>query len=581
MDRALRALRPALLRAGPAALVPLVVQVVLIGSVALGLLFLVLPAFGYLPALGRREFDLAPLRAVLAYPGLGSAIASTALSGVLSTLVALLLALGLIAVLDPLGLGERQGGRWLRRAMLALIAAPHIAVAIGLAFLLTPSGWLLRAVAQVVAIDRPPDYLLVNDRAGLVLALALTIKETPFILAVAFGALHRLDGAAQLRVCRTLGYGAATAWVKIILPQLYRLIRLPVFAVLAYGLSVADMAIVLGPGLPPTLPVLILRLVADPDLANRLTAAGAGLLQIALVLTAFLAWRGAESLAAKLIHAGVTQGRRDLPAALAMIVRLLILAAGAIVLLLGLTAIAGIAVWSIAEVWRFPDLLPARLSFETWGRVLAGLERPLLTSLGLAFAASGIAVAAAIACLELEDRIGSAAGRRGQWILFLPLFAPEMGFLFGLQIAAGGLGLTGTVAAVLWFQLLFVFPYVFLSLSDPWRALDARYARTARCLGAGRWRVLLCVKAPLLKAPLALSLAVGLAVSLTLYLPTVLAGAGRITTLATETVALYGGGDRRVLGVYAVVQAGLAAAIFGAAVLAGRKRRFHRAGTQP
>jgi len=581
MDRGLLPLRPTqrrwpILGAGPLALVPLAIQAILVGSVCLGLLFLILPALGYLPALGKSAFDFAPLRAALAYPGLIAAMIATLISGVLATVVALLLALGLIAVLDPLGLGDRGGGRWLRRSMLALIATPHIAIAIGLAFLLSPSGWLIRIAAQFLAIDQAPDYLLVNDRHGLALALALAIKETPFILAVALSALRRIDAEPQLRLCRSLGYSASAAWPKIVLPQLYRLIRMPVFAVLAYGLSVADMAIILGPSLPPTLPVLILRLIADPDLASRLTASGAGLLQIGLVLAAFLLWRGAEGLCAWAAHRAVTRGRRDLPTSLRWIARLLILAAGVGVLVLGLASIAGVAVWSITEVWRFPEALPARFSLATWIRVFGGLADPLWNSLALAFATSGIAMVAAVACLELEDRLGAVAARRSQWILFLPLFAPEMGFLFGLQIAASAGGLTGTVGAMLWFHLLFVFPYVFLTLSEPWRALDGRYARAARCLGAGRWRVLLRVKAPLLRAPLALSLAVGLTVSLVLYLPTVLAGAGRITTLATETVALYGSGDRRVLGVYALLQTMLAAAIFGAAILAGRPRLFGR-----
>ena len=106
-----------LLRAGPAALVPLAVQAAVIGSVGLGLLFLLLPGVGYLPALGRRSIDLAPLQAALLYPGLRAAAATTLLSGLLSTMVALLLAIGLIAVLDPLGRGDRKGGRWLRRRL--------------------------------------------------------------------------------------------------------------------------------------------------------------------------------------------------------------------------------------------------------------------------------------------------------------------------------------------------------------------------------------------------------------------------------------------------------------------------------
>lgn len=575
MDRTLRPLKTSsLLRAGPAALVPLAVQAAVIGSVGLGLLFLLLPGVGYLPALGRRSIDLAPLQAALLYPGLRAAAATTLLSGLLSTMVALLLAIGLIAVLDPLGRGDRKGGRWLRRAMLALIASPHIAVAVGLAFLVAPSGWLLRIAASILSIDRPPDYLLVNDRAGLALALVLVIKETPFVLAVCLSALHRLDALSHLRICRSLGYGDAVAWPKIILPQLYRLIRLPVLAVLAYGLSVVDLSIVLGPSLPPTLPVLILRLMADPDLANRLTAAGAGLLQIGLVALAFLLWWCMEQLFTRLIHRSVLRGRRDVPAWLKNALRWAILAAGGVILFLGLASIIGMAVWSFAAVWRFPDPLPGDVSLEAWRRAAGALAEPLRNSLDLALAAAAIAVAAAVACLELEDRIGTATGRRGEWILFLPLFAPEMGFLFGLDVAASGVGMTGSFAAVLWFHLLFVFPYVFLSLGEPWRALDSRYARTARCLGAGSWRVLLSVKAPLLRAPLALGIAVGLSVSLSLYLPTVLAGTGRITTVATETVTLYGGGDRRVLGVYTVLQTVLTALIFTTAVLAGRPRRF-------
>jgi putative thiamine transport system permease protein len=461
--------------------------------------------------------------------------------------------------------------------MLALIAAPHIAVAVGLAFLLAPSGWLIRMLAPILGIDRPPDYLLVNDPYGLALALVLVVKETPFILAVALSALHRLDADSQLRICRSLGYSDAVAWPKIILPQLYRLIRLPVFAVLAYGLSVVDLSIILGPSLPPTLPVLILRLMADPDLANRLTAAGAGLLQIGLVLVSFLLWWCLEQACNRLIHRSVLRGRRAVPLRLRSAMRRVILAAAGATLFLGLASIVGMAVWSFAEVWRFPDPLPSLVSLAAWERALGTLSEPLWNSLGLALAAAAIAIAAAVACLEFENRIGAASGRRGEWILFLPLLAPEMGFLFGLDVTASRIGAVGSAGAVLWFHLLFVFPYVFLSLGEPWRALDTRYARTARCLGAGPWRVLLCVKAPLLRAPLALGTAVGLSVSLSLYLPTVLAGAGRITTLATETVTLYGGGDRRVLGVYAVLQTLLTAAIFTTAVLAGRPRRFRGA----
>lgn len=58
-------------------------------------------------------------------------------------------------------------------------------------------------------------------------------------------------------------------------------------------------------------------------------------------------------------------------------------------------------------------------------------------------------------------------------------------------------------------------------------------------------------------APLLTAFAVGLAVSIGQYLPTQFLGAGRVSTVTTETVALASGGNRRLIGVWALVQAGL------------------------
>ena len=91
-----------------------------------------------------------------------------------------------------------------------------------------------------------------------------------------FAALGQVRADDQLRMARSLGYGPVQAWLKVVLPQVYPQIRLPVYAVLAYSLSVVDMAIVLGPTTPPPLAPLVLRWFNDPDLAMRfLAAAGA------------------------------------------------------------------------------------------------------------------------------------------------------------------------------------------------------------------------------------------------------------------------------------------------------------------
>jgi putative thiamine transport system permease protein len=65
---------------------------------------------------------------------------------------------------------------------------------------------------------------------------------------------------------------------------------------------------------------------------------------------------------------------------------------------------------------------------------------------------------------------------------------------------------------------------------------------------------LLRIRLPMLTRAILTAAAVGFSVSVGQYLPTVLIGAGRLTTVTTEAVALAAGGNRRVIGVYAFMQ---------------------------
>jgi putative thiamine transport system permease protein len=124
----------------------------------------------------------------------------------------------------------------------------------------------------------------------------------------------------------------------------------------------------------------------------------------------------------------------------------------------------------------------------------------------------------------------------------------------------------GAFISVLIVHLTFVLPYVYLSLAGPWRALDCRYGLAAQALGANRARVFLMVRVPMLLRAIATALALGFAVSVAQYLPTLLVGAGRIASVTTEAVSLSAGQDRRVIGAVALVQAALPAIAFALAL---------------
>lgn len=530
-----------------------------LAPIGAGLIGTWLPAVGIFPALGGNEFSLAGWRELFAYPGLGSALRLTLTSGLLSTFLSLVLVVGFIA-----SCSEYRSFQALRRLIAPLLAVPHVAVAIGLAFLIAPSGWMVRLFSPwATGWTTPPDIASVQDPYGLALTLGLVIKEMPFLFLMTLAALHQTHADRRLAIARSLGYGPVTAWIKVVLPAIYPQIRLPIYAVLAFSLSVVDMALILAPTTPPPLAVLVLRWFNDPDLSMRFVAAACASLQFGIVAAAIGGWRLLEIIIARLARSWLIDGRRGGGGrALAPIFGV----AASAICGFGVLSILGMAIWSFARRWRYPDVLPSAVSLESWMRQGSSILNAGLNTLTIGLAAAAIATTLVIACLENERRQRVASNGRGIWLLYAPLLVPQIGFLFGTQVLAVHLNLDGTWWALVWTHLLFVLPYVFLSLSDSYRNLDERYVRSALCLGASPTRVFWRVKLPMLLRPILYAMAIGFAVSVAQYLPTLFAGGGRYVTLTTEAVSLAAGANRRVAGVFALLQALLPMIAFGLAI---------------
>ncbi len=557
-----------LLRAAPALAILL-----LAGPVVFGLAGTALPAFGYLPALGGAGFSLDPWRELLATPGLWRSATLSLWTGLASTA----LALGIVVLITAVF----QGGRFFRlvqRLLSPLLAVPHAAAAFGLAFLVAPSGWIARGLSPwATGWETPPDALIVGDPYGLSLIAGLVAKEAPFLMLMTLAALRQPEADRARVVALSLGYGRVAAFAKAALPRIYAQIRLPVYAVLAYSVGAVEVAIILGPTTPAPLAVRLTAWMRDPDLDVWFRAAAGAMLMLAVALVALGLWRAGEVACARggrrWAEAGGRGGRDGLWRLLAGMAAVLATAP----VLLGL---ASLAVWSVAGLWPFPAALPDSLTLRVWGQAAPTLAETLGASLALG--AGSVALALALTLATLED--GRRRRRAGAllWLLYLPLLVPQVAFLFGLQGLAVAVGADGSLPGVMAAHLVFVLPYVFLSLAEPFDRLDPRYGATAAALGAGENRVFWTVRLPLLLAPALTAAAVGFAVSIGLYLPTLLIGGGRVATLTTEAVSLAAGGDRRLIGVFGLLQTLAPAAGFALALaipaLVFRNRRALRGG---
>ncbi len=546
-------------------LLPSITLALFLAPVGAGLLGTWLPAFGWLPSLGGHSATLAPWRALLGAPELPGAVRLTLTTGMLASAASFLVTIGFCAAAH----GTRAFHA-VERVLASILALPHAAVALGLAFLIAPSGWLARLLSPwATGWLAPPALATVQDPWGMALTLGLVAKEVPYLLLMTIAASAQVEAKESLAIARSLGYGPTTAWLKGVLPRVYPQIRMPIYAVLAYSLSVVDMALILAPATPPPLAPLLLRWFAAPDLDQRFTAAAGATFQFLLVAGAIAGWRLLEEVAARAGRRWIAAGQRgnggNVPRALvtAGMIILLVLAAG---------SLAANAIWSLADRWRFPAALPTVWTLTNWQRHAGDLGGLVLTTATVGIAATSCALVLALGCLENEKRHALRFSNRGLWLIYTPLLVPQVSFLFGLQVLLVSIHLDGTWVGLVWSHLLFVLPYVFLSLADPYRSLDDRYARSALCLGAAPNRVFWQVKLPMLRQPVLVALAVGFAVSAAQYLPTLFAGAGRFGTLTTEAVNLAAGADRRVIGVYALAQALLPLLPFAFAV----RRRARR-----
>lgn len=530
-------------------LLPFLLSGLMLLPVTVGLGLTLLPAFGYLPALGGDSLTLRHFSTLLAAPGLVHAVLVSLLTGIVAPLLALSITFCFLAF----AAGTRLE-RWVQRLLAPLLAIPHAAAAFGFAFLIAPSGLLMRWVSPwLTGLSSPPDLLLVNDYWGLSLLGGLVSKEIPFLLLMSLAVLPQLDVQRRVNLARSLGYRPAVAWLKTVAPGLYPLVRLPVYAVITFASASVDVALILGPNVPYTLSVMVLQWFNDPDLSYRFVAAAGALLQLLVTLAALLLWRGGELCCVRLASPLLSNGERRRgelcirSCGQGGVVLAVLAACGGLLALL-LNAFGGL--------WRFPASLPGSWSMRSWERAFAELALPLGNTLLIGLLVTVLAIVLVIAVLESEQR-SRVPLPAAMLLLYVPLLVPQVAFLFGLTVAAEFVRWRPDIGLVMLAHLLFVLPYVYLSLSTTYRRLDPRWSQLGATLGASPWRIFWRLRLPLLLAPCLTAAAVGLAVSVGQYLATLLSGAGRVPTLTTEAVALAAGGNRSIIAVWALLQAAL------------------------
>ncbi len=504
---------------------------------------------------------------LLSTPGIATSAITSLVSGLLTPAISLAIVFLFLAATQ----GNRIGNA-IAKLSAPVLAIPHAAAAFALTLLLAPSGVASRVIASLLGWDLPPDYLFINDPNGLALILGLVLKEAPFLLLISLAALPSLGAPRRVALARTLGYKPTTAWLLTVAPVLYPLVRLPLFAVIVFASSAVDVALILGPSLPPTLSVRLLEWFVAPEIESRQLASAAALLQLVVSLSALGIWllfervvarafaplaaRGASRLSARRVTydtALTALGNALLPLSLAFI----------------LIGIGALMLTSVGTEWRYPALVPTVWSTQQWTSALSEWRAPLFNATMIALLSVTAALALSLFTLEAQAR-SSVSTARIATFLYLPLLVPQVVFISGIAVLAERALLPPSLTLVAAGHFLFVLPYVYLTLQGGYARFDTRWLMLARTLGASNTVCFWRIRLPLLSTQLVTAVMLGLAISLSLYLPTQILGAGRIPTLTTEAIALVSSGNRSTIGTWALLQSALPTLCFMLALVLPR-----------
>ena len=203
-------------------------------------------------------------------------------------------------------------------------------------------------------------------------------------------------------------------------------------------------------------------------------------------------------------------------------------------------------IWSFAQGWYFPQLLPAQWTVTNWQAIFTAS-----TKVGQGFVQS-LAIASLATALALV--VGLPAGRalglmefpgKGAIKLFLllPIIVSPLATLMGIQFVLIRLGLSGTLLGVVLVHLLPTIPYMTLVLSSVYANFDLSYEAQARTLGASPMQVLSQVTLPLIAPGVVVGALFAFLISWNEFLLTFFVGSGRVLTLPMVLFTSLQGGN--------------------------------------
>lgn len=222
-------------------------------------------------------------------------------------------------------------------------------------------------------------------------------------------------------------------------------------------------------------------------------------------------------------------------------------------------------IWTVTGRWPWPSLLPESYTGRTIAELFAGssaLHEILAGSIIIATIVAALGTVIALMTARATEIYMIRGKRLISWAALLPLLVPGTVFAMGIQVLLIRMGLGDTVTGVILVHLVAALPYCVTIMTDVTTAVGSRLEEQAQVLGAAPSASFFHVTLPELMPGILSSASMAYIISYSQYFTTLLAGGGKVKTLALVMVPYIQSGDRALSSVYAATFVGSALAVF-------------------
>lgn len=213
-----------------------------------------------------------------------------------------------------------------------------------------------------------------------------------------------------------------------------------------------------------------------------------------------------------------------------------------------------ILIWSFADNWKYPLLLPEEFSSrgikEVWNKQTLGitLSSMLLSSIvGLISTIIGGLTARAIVFYDFKLK------KMVRFLNLLPLMIPATAFAMGMHVIFIRMGISDTVTGVIIAQLICGLPYSVNIMTDVTTGAGNRLEEQARSLGASAFQAFFNTSFYAMMPGFLTSFCMAFIISFGQYFVTLIFGGGAVKTLSMVMVPVINSGDRTLSASYSLM----------------------------